>query len=162
MRSQNSDIFWGPNKPITILTDNKSVTTFFQTKIIPPALWYACDYVIQFTFVIAHIPGKNNTAADYLSRIEMDPKEKVIPKILEDIETKLIEVNIQSTGVAEQEQVFFTEHDDETEEQIRERKQQSRNNLIDQEVVIQIDTISENIVDEITKITRQLKAKIQN
>ena len=50
-------IFWGAPKPVIILTDNKAVTRFFQTKIIPPALWNACDYVIQFNFVIAHIPG---------------------------------------------------------------------------------------------------------
>ena len=58
-------IFWGAPKPVIILTDNKAVTRFFQTKIIPPALWNACDYVIQFNFVIAHIPGAQNTAADY-------------------------------------------------------------------------------------------------
>ena len=71
-------VFWGAPKPITILTDNKSVTRFFRTKIIPPTLWNACDYVIHFNFVIAHIPGKNNTAADYLSRMETDPKEKLV------------------------------------------------------------------------------------
>ena len=49
-------IFWGAPKPVIILTDNKAVTRFFQTKIIPPALWNACEYVIQFNFVIAHIP----------------------------------------------------------------------------------------------------------
>ena len=174
-------IFWGATKPITILTDNKSVTRFFQTKIIPPALWNTCDYVIQFNFVIAHIPGKNNTAADYLPRTETDPKKKLVLKIRKDLETKPIEVNDQYAGVAEEEQVSFTEHDNETEAQIRERKKQSRNNLIDQEVVIQIDTKSENIVDGITNFTqklrrtnqilheqskdpilRQLKAKIQN
>ena len=31
-------IFWGTPKPVIILTDNKSVTRFFQTKIIPPTL----------------------------------------------------------------------------------------------------------------------------
>ena len=31
-------IFWGAPKPINILTYNKSVTRFFQTKIIPPTL----------------------------------------------------------------------------------------------------------------------------
>ena len=173
--------FWGVPKPITILTDNKSVTRFFQTKIIPPTLWNACDYVIKFNFVIAHIPGKNNTAADYLSRMEMDPREKLVLKIREDIKTKPIEVNVQSAGVAEEEQVFFTEQDDETEAQIWERKKRSRTNPIDQEGVIQIDAISENLVDEITNFTqkmrrtnqilleqsknpilRQLKAKIQN
>ena len=39
-------IFWGAPKPVIILTDNKAVTRFFQTKIVPPALWNACDYVI--------------------------------------------------------------------------------------------------------------------
>ena len=53
--------FWGTPKPVIILTDNKSVTRFFQTKIIPPSLRNACDYVIQFNFTIAHIPGKNNS-----------------------------------------------------------------------------------------------------
>ena len=101
-------IFWGAPKPITILTDKKLVTRFFQTKIIPPTPWNACDYVIQFNFVIAHIPGKNNTAADYLSRMETDPKEKLLLKIREDIGTKPIEINVQSAGVPEEEQVFFT------------------------------------------------------
>ena len=174
-------IFWGTPKPTTILTDNKSVTRFFQTKIIPPALWNACDYVLQFNFIIAHIPGKNNTAADYLSRMEMDPKEKLVLKIREDVETRPIEVNVQSAGVSEEEQIFFTEDDGETEALIWERKKQSRTNPTDQEVVIQIDAITENTVDEITNFTQklrrtnqilleqskdptlqQLKAKIQN
>ena len=75
----------------------------------------------QFNFIIAHIPGKNNTAADYLSRIERDPNEKLkklILKIREDVATKPIEVNVQSAGVSQEEQVFFTEEDGETEEQI--------------------------------------------
>ena len=66
-------IFWGTLKPVIILTDNKSVTRFFQTKINPLTLWNACDYVIQFNFTITLIPGKNDTAADYLSRLEVCP-----------------------------------------------------------------------------------------
>ena len=54
-------IVWGTPKSVIVLTDNKSVTRFFQTKIIPP-LWNACDFVIQFNFTTAHIPDKNNTA----------------------------------------------------------------------------------------------------
>ena len=109
-----------------ILTDNKSVTRFFQTKIIPPTLWNACDYVIQFNFTIANIPGKNNTAADYLSRLEISPKEKLILRIREDIPTTPIELHIQSTGVSEEEQIFYTKDDDETEEQILQRKKDAR------------------------------------
>ena len=121
-------IFWGTPKPVIILTDNKSVTRFFQTKIIPPTLWNACDYVIQFIFTIAHIPGKNNTAADYLSRLEISPKEKLILRIREDIPTTPIELHVQSAGVSEEEQIFYTEDDDETEEQILQRKKDARDN----------------------------------
>ena len=109
-----------------ILTDNKSVTRFFQTKIIPPTLWNACDYVIQFNFTIAHIPGKNNTAADYLSRLEISPKTKLILKNREDIPTTPMELHVQSAGVSEEEQIFYTEDDDETEEQILQRKKTAR------------------------------------
>ena len=119
-------IFWGTPKPVIILTDNKSVTRFFQTKIIPPTLWNACDYVIQFNFTIAHIPGKNNTAADYLSRLEISPKTKLILKNREDIPTTPIELHVQSAGVSEEEQIFYTEDDDETEEQILQRKKTAR------------------------------------
>ena len=87
-------IFWRTPKPVIILTDNKSVTRFSQTKIIPPTLWNACDYVIQFNFTFAHIPGKNYTVADYLSRLEISPKEKLILRIEEDIPTTPIKLHV--------------------------------------------------------------------
>ena len=93
-------IFWGAPKPVIILTDNKAVTRFFQTKIVHLALWNACDYVIQFNFVIAHITGAQNTAVDYLSRLEADPKDKLVMKIREDVQTLPIEINVQSAGVS--------------------------------------------------------------
>ena len=150
-------IFWGTPKPVINLTDNKSVTTFFQTKIVPPPLSNACDFVIQFNFSIAHIPRKNNTSADYLSRMEMDPTEKLVLKIRADVETQPIEVNVQSAGVSKEEQVFFTEEDNETEEQIWERKRQSKAGLKVEETVIQADAISENVVEEITTFTQKLR-----
>ena len=57
-------IVWCSTKPVIIMTDRKSVTRFFQTKMIPPRLRNACDFVLQFNFTNAHIPGKMNTAAD--------------------------------------------------------------------------------------------------
>ena len=100
-------IFWGTLKPVIILTDNQSVTRFFQAKIIPPTLWNACDFVIHFNLTIAHISGKNNTTADYLSRMEMDNTEKLVLKRRADVETQPIKVNVQTAGVFEEEQVFF-------------------------------------------------------
>ena len=43
---------------------------------VPPPLWNACDFVLQFNYCIAHIPGKMNTTAVLPSRLEMDPTEK--------------------------------------------------------------------------------------
>ena len=104
-------IFWGATIAVIIMTDSKSVTRFFQTKTIPPPLWNAYDFVLQFNFTIAHIPNKMNTAADFLSRLEMGPKQKIISKNREDIPTKLIEVNIESAGIAQEELVFFDTKD---------------------------------------------------
>ena len=100
-------IFWGANKPVIIMKYSKSVNRFFETKMIPPPLWKACEFVLQFNFTSAHILGKMNTAADFLSQLEMDPNEKIILKIIEDIPTQPIEVNIESTGIAQEDTVFF-------------------------------------------------------
>ena len=69
-------MFWGTTKPVNIMTDSKSVTRFFHTKMIHPPLWNTCDFVQQFKLTNAHIPGKKNNAGDFLSLLEMDPHEK--------------------------------------------------------------------------------------
>ena len=122
-------IFSGATKPVIVMTDSKSVSRFFQTKMIPPPLCNACDFVLQFKFTIAHIPGKMNTGADFLSRLEMDPNEKILLKIREDIATKPMEVNIESTGIAQEETVFFdpTNQQETTEKELWKRKEEARN-----------------------------------
>ena len=72
-----SHILWETTLPTLVLTDNRSVTRFFQTKAIPPTLWKSCDYVLQFNFHIMHVVGTQNTAADFLSRIDLNPKKKL-------------------------------------------------------------------------------------
>ena len=115
-------------KPLTVLTHNKSVTRFFQTEAIPPSLWNACEYVLQFNFKLALIAGSVNTAAGFFSRLELKVTEKIRLKIREDVQTTLIEVTTSSPDVADEEQCFFTQTDDQdaTEEQILQRKKQSR------------------------------------
>ena len=115
---------WEATKPTFVLTDNKSVTRFFQTKAIPSALWNACDYVLQINFKIAHIAGSVITAADFLSRLELKVTEKIRLKIREDIQTTPIEVTTSSSDVADEEQFFFTHADDsnESEEHTLEQK----------------------------------------
>ena len=147
-------IFWGATKPVIIMTDSKSVTRFFQTKMIPPPLWNACDFVLQFNFAIAHIPGKMNTAADFLSRLEMDPNEKIILKIREDIQIKPIEVNLESTGIAQEEPVFFdpTDQQETTEKELWKRKEEVRNAIPNEPPVITVSCYYANDLHKDTTI----------
>ena len=147
-------IFWGLIKPVIIMTDSKSVTRFFQTKMIPPPLWKASDFVLQFKFTIAHIPGKMNTAADFLSRLAMDANEKIILKITEDIPTKQIIVNIESTGIAQEETVFFdpTDQQETTEKELWKRKEEARNAIPNDPPVITVSCYYANDLHKDTTI----------
>ena len=104
-------ILWEARKSGIVLKDDKSVTRFFQTKTIPPALWNACDYVLQFSFKITYIAGSVNTAADFISRLELKVTEKIRFKIREGTQTPPIEVTTSSSDVADEEQTFFTQAD---------------------------------------------------
>ena len=147
-------IFWGATKPVIIMTDSKSVTRFFQTKMIPPPLWNACVFVLQFNFTIAHVPGTMNTAADFLSRLELDPNEKISLKIRKDIPTKPIEVNIESTGIAQEEQVFFdpTDQIETTEKELWKRKKEVRNTIPNDPPVITVSCYYANDLRKDTTI----------
>ena len=59
--------------------------------------------------------------------------------------------------MSEEEQVVFTEEDNETEEQIWERKKQSKKELKVSETVIQFDAIPEKSVDERTNFSQKLR-----
>ena len=117
-------ILWEVIKPTIVLTDNKSLTHFFQTKAILPALWNACDYVLQFKLKMAHYGGSVKTAAGFLSRLELKVTEKIRLKNREDLKTTPIEVTTSSSDGADEEQFFFTQADtiDESQEQTLEQK----------------------------------------
>ena len=80
-----------------------------------------------------HVAGTQNTAADFLSRIDLNPKERVELKIRDDITIRPIQANLQSTDVADEEQQFFLPDETiETEEEILLRKEQARQNTHDE------------------------------
>ena len=87
--------------------------------------------MLQFNFKIAHIAGSVDTAADFLSRLELKVREKIHLKIREDIQTTPIEVTTTSSDIADEDHFFFTQTDkkDESEEQTIERKEHSRQNV---------------------------------
>ena len=102
---------WEATEPTIVLTQKKSVTRFFQTKAIPPALWNACDYVLQFNFTIAHIAPSANTAAYFVSRLELNVTKKLRLKICEVMQTTPMEVTKSCSDVADEDQFYFTQAD---------------------------------------------------
>ena len=68
-----------------------------------------------------------NTAADFLPRTEVNPVEKLEMSIRNDIQTKAIEVNIQSSGIVEEEQIYILPDDEFDEKKLWEEKQNIRN-----------------------------------
>ena len=98
-----------------------------------------------------------NTAADFLSRLEMDTNEKMILKnIREDIPTKLnsIEVNIEFTGFAQEEPVFFdtTDQQETTEKERWSRKEEARNAIPNDPTVITVPCYYANDLHKYTTI----------
>ena len=89
-------ILWGVKKPTIVMTDNKALTRFFQSKRILPKLWNYCDQALQFDFVLAHVPGVENPAADYLSRIDIHPKDRIHLKLHDEIPVFKVEIDLAS------------------------------------------------------------------
>ena len=83
-----------------------------------------------------HIPGAHNTAADYLSRLEADPKDKLVMKIREYVQIVPIEKRY---------------------EQYWGRKEAIRNNPVIEKAAVTIPTLSSNLVKQQPDIQVQLR-----
>ena len=91
-----SHFIWGAEKPVIILTDNKSLTSFFQSKLLHPALWNFMDRVIAYNIVLAHIPGRGNAAADFLSRMQTNPTQSLELQLHDSNPMKEIEIDLKA------------------------------------------------------------------
>ena len=82
-------------------------------------------------------------------------------KIREDVPTLPIEINVQSAGVSQEEQIFYTNDGDETEERYWARKEAVRKNLAIDEPAVTIQTLSTNLVKQQPKIQVRLRKSNQ-
>ena len=78
-------------------------------------------------------------------------------KIREDVQTLPIEINVQSAGVSQEEQIFYTNDDDETEEQYWAKKEALRKNPAIDEPTVTIQTMSTNRVKQQPDVQVQLR-----
>ena len=88
-----SHYIWGSSKQVIILTDNKSLTEFFQSKVIPPTLWNCFDRILAFNIVIGHIPGRANYAANFFSQMENGKTATSTLKLTDRISDREIEID---------------------------------------------------------------------
>ena len=117
-------------EPTNVLTDNKLVRRFFQTKAMAPALWNVMWLRITIYFQNSLHRRFNKHCGWLCLQLELEVTEKIRLKIGEDIQKTPIEVTTSSSDVADEQQFFLTQGDkeDESEEQTLERKEQSRQN----------------------------------
>ena len=83
---------WGATKPVLVLIDNRSLTQCFQSKSIHPSLWNCLERVFSFNVLLAHIPGKANSAADFLSRMQTNPNLTLQIKLTDHVPIREIEI----------------------------------------------------------------------
>ena len=91
-----SDFVWGAEKPVIILTDNKILTSFFQSKSLHPALWNFMGRVTAYNIVLGHIPGRASAAAVFLSIMQTDPTQTLELQLHESIPMKEIEIGMKA------------------------------------------------------------------
>ena len=106
-----------------------------------PAILYCNLILLLHTF-----QEKGTPQQIFLSCLEVDPKEKKVSKIRYDIPTKLFEVNIESTGLAQEEPVFFDTADQQetTEKELWEPKEEVRNAVPNDSPVITVSSYYAN------------------
>ena len=89
-------ILWDVKKPTIVMTDNNTLTRFFQSKRILHKLWNYCDQALKFDFVLAHVHGVENLAADYLSIIDINPQDRIHLKLHDKIPVFKVEIDLAS------------------------------------------------------------------
>ena len=109
--------------------------------------------MLQLIFKIALTAGSVNTAADFLSRLELNVTEKIHLKIREVVQTTPKEMTTSSSDFAYEEQFFFTQADgeDETKEPTLQRKEQSRKKATER-VMNQDPPSIKPSIQEVTKL----------
>ena len=93
-----SHILWETTLLTIVMIDNRSGTRFFQTEAIPPTLWNASGYVLEINFHIMHVARTHNTAAEFVSRIDLKPRRNPRNKERFSKETLKIKMKTKETA----------------------------------------------------------------
>ena len=80
------------------MSQNKASTRSLQAKQIPLKLRILCRHALELNFLLAHVPDIDNSAADYFSRLDLAPTDKIHLKLsrTESISIHNIELDLAS------------------------------------------------------------------
>ena len=92
-----------------------------------------------------------------MPRLEADPNHKLVMKIYEDVQTLSIEINVQSAGVSQKKQIFYTTDEGETEEQYWETKEAIRRNHASAGPTMIMQSVSTNLIKQQPEIQIRLR-----
>ena len=96
------------------MTDNKTLTRFFQAKQIPPKLWNFCDQTLQINFILAHVPGTGNPAAEFLSHLDINLQHRFRLKFTDSIPVYRIDIDLAAKTPKQDESEMDWEPEQET------------------------------------------------
>ena len=92
----SAHFIWGATKPVLVLTDNRSLTQIFWSKGIHSSLWNCLDRVFSFNILLANIPEKANSAAEFLSSMQTDPNLSLHIKPTDHVPIREIEIETEA------------------------------------------------------------------
>ena len=167
---------WGATKPILILTDNKALSRFFQAKQIPSALWNAVDHMMSFNFILGHIPGKANAAADFLSRMHINPDQKYEMRIKSQLRVHEVQIDLvpktPDNSITELAEELHSSEDDEENilrQLLRENDDECSGDVVESATKFWIRKAEVNVLEEqdimdiydLTNKTKQLNMTVE-
>ena len=91
-----SHFIWGVEKQVLVFSDIKNLTQFFKARTLHPSLWGYLDRVLAYNIALAHIPGKANVAADYISRIQTDPDNAIELAMSDSIPVREVKISLSA------------------------------------------------------------------
>ena len=106
-------------------------------------------------FLIAEVASSMNTAAYFLSRKGVDPTEKLAMTIRNEIHTKAIKTNIQSSGIVEEDEFYILLDEAIDRNQLWEEKQNVRN-----QAQTETHNDAENAISELQQFHKPTSALI--
>ena len=72
----------------------QSTDQLFPVEANPTQAVEHCDQALQFDFVLAHVPGVENPAANYLSRLDINHEDRIHLKLNDHIPVHQIEIDL--------------------------------------------------------------------